>query len=271
MLKKIISGHQTGACQGALDAAIKLGIPHSGYLPKDGFSEDNPRPQAHTPKETFTSGTRRSIEQNIIDSDGTLIVSHGKITAVIKGVQDYAQKNNRPWIHVNLNQTRAFKAARMIASWIRDKKIEILNVTGPEASEDPEIYQRTMDIIESVYHLDMVDENLFNLEKELAKQQLNPPKSVDEAVKRLISELSLKDKVSIANMTFAELDSLDPTLGEDIRFEFGLWNKNEFLMDSCRLISGDTHLTPNSASKIIIDALWENLRKTHKLRIIKQR
>ncbi|MFO7971456.1 MAG: putative molybdenum carrier protein [Desulfobacterales bacterium] len=34
MLTKIISGGQTGADQAALDAAIELGIPHGGWIPK---------------------------------------------------------------------------------------------------------------------------------------------------------------------------------------------------------------------------------------------
>ena len=34
MIKKIISGGQTGADQAALDVAIKLGIPHGGWIPK---------------------------------------------------------------------------------------------------------------------------------------------------------------------------------------------------------------------------------------------
>ncbi len=33
-IKKFISGGQTGADQGALDAAIKYSFPHGGWLPK---------------------------------------------------------------------------------------------------------------------------------------------------------------------------------------------------------------------------------------------
>jgi len=33
MIKKIISGGQTGADRAALDVAIKLGIPHGGWIP----------------------------------------------------------------------------------------------------------------------------------------------------------------------------------------------------------------------------------------------
>ena len=32
MIEKIISGGQTGTDQAALDAAIKLGIPHGGWI-----------------------------------------------------------------------------------------------------------------------------------------------------------------------------------------------------------------------------------------------
>jgi hypothetical protein len=34
MIKKIISGGQTGADQAALDVVIKLDIPHGGWIPK---------------------------------------------------------------------------------------------------------------------------------------------------------------------------------------------------------------------------------------------
>jgi len=39
MLSKIISGGQTGADQAALDAAIELGIPHGGWIPKGRLTE----------------------------------------------------------------------------------------------------------------------------------------------------------------------------------------------------------------------------------------
>ena len=38
-IKKIISGGQTGADQGALDAAIKYDFPHGGWIPKGRLTE----------------------------------------------------------------------------------------------------------------------------------------------------------------------------------------------------------------------------------------
>jgi len=42
MVKKIISGGQTGADRAALDFAIKHKIPHGGWVPKGRIAEDGP-------------------------------------------------------------------------------------------------------------------------------------------------------------------------------------------------------------------------------------
>ena len=96
-----------------------------------------------------------------------------------------------------------------------------------------------------------------------------PPKSVKEAVDRLISEMALKDKVIIANMTYDELVDLNSNFGAYIRNAFRLWSGNDELMESCRFVSKNKKLDPDGASFAIIDALWESLRKTHKLKVVK--
>jgi len=47
MIKKIISGGQTGADRAALDVAIKLNIPHGGWIPKGRLAEDGPLPDKY--------------------------------------------------------------------------------------------------------------------------------------------------------------------------------------------------------------------------------
>lgn len=48
MIKKIISGGQSVADQASLDTAIKLDIPHGGWIPKRRLAED--------PKESDAAG-----------------------------------------------------------------------------------------------------------------------------------------------------------------------------------------------------------------------
>ncbi len=80
MIKRIISGGQTGADQAALDVAIKLDISHGGWIPKGRLTEDGPLPDKYKLQEMPTSSYPKRTEKNILDSDGTLILSHGKLT-----------------------------------------------------------------------------------------------------------------------------------------------------------------------------------------------
>ena len=88
MIKKIISGGQTGADRAALDVAIKFNIPHGGWIPKGRIAEDGPLPDKYQLQEMPTSSYPKRTEQNVIDSDGTLIFSRGKPT----GGTDYTRK-----------------------------------------------------------------------------------------------------------------------------------------------------------------------------------
>jgi hypothetical protein len=44
MIKRIISGGQTGAERAALDFALKMDLPHGGWVPKGRLAEDGPIP-----------------------------------------------------------------------------------------------------------------------------------------------------------------------------------------------------------------------------------
>jgi len=79
-IKKIISGGQTGADRAALDFAIEVGIPHGGWVPKGRKAEDGEIPDKYSLQEMATSSYPARTEKNVIDSDGTLIISHGRLS-----------------------------------------------------------------------------------------------------------------------------------------------------------------------------------------------
>ena len=97
MIKKIISGGQTGADQAALDAAIKLDIPHGGWIPKGKITENGPLSDKYQLDEMPTASYEERTEQNIIDSDGTLIVSHGRLTGGSALTRELAMENGKRW------------------------------------------------------------------------------------------------------------------------------------------------------------------------------
>ena len=189
MIKKIISGGRIGADQAALDVAIKLGIPHGGWIQKGRKTQRGILPEKYQLKEMPVAGFKKRIEQNIIDSDGTVIISHGNLTGGSDYGQEMAKKHNRPCLHVDLNKTPVSIAPSKINTWIIENKIKVLNVTGSRTSEDPKIYKDTMRIVEGTIFLGMIgaktDERLTDYDKkDYLKKLPIPPKTIDEAVER---------------------------------------------------------------------------------------
>ena len=80
MLEKIISSGQTGADRAALDFAIKHKIPHGGWCLNGRLAEDGPLPEKYKLTEMPTDNYRARTEQNVIGSDGTVIICRGRPT-----------------------------------------------------------------------------------------------------------------------------------------------------------------------------------------------
>jgi hypothetical protein len=275
MIRKIISGGQTGVDRAALDAAIKLAVAHGGWIPQGRITEEGPLPEKYKLKETRSSGYAERTAKNVQDADGTLIISRGLLTGGSEYTREMAVKHRRPWLHIDLSQMAVFQAANAINQWVLQNEIEILNVAGPRASKDPDLYQDALNIIESVYYLGLVETSMSgagNL-KDLMQSQTEPPpaapRTVDEAVDRLLSNMPLKDKITVANMSYDEIPNLHLTLGGYILNNFGLLSGNWELMKSCRARSMAALQHEEDAVGIILDALWEKLQQTHKLRVVK--
>lgn len=150
MISKIISGGQTGADQGALDAAIELDISHGGWIPKGRKTEAGPFSPKYHLQEMPTASYQARTERNVVDSDGTLILSHGPLTGGSALTEEMAKKHTKPFLHIDLTETSRLGAAQRIASWISQMDIQVLNVAGPRASEDSDIYQATKEIMRAV-------------------------------------------------------------------------------------------------------------------------
>jgi hypothetical protein len=271
MIKKIISGGQTGVDQAALDTAIKLKIPHGGWIPKGRLTEKGPLPGKYQLQEMPTDSYPERTEQNVIDSDGTLIISHGSLTGGSAYTRKMAMKHGKPWFHTDLNKLPTFHAGMLIEDWISKNNIETLNVAGPRASKDPQIYGLATVVLELAYNLGISKGGKTKPGDDHAKtdvpESTDLPETVDEAVDFLISNVSLKDKSTIAKMSEDELGNLHFTFGLFVRNRL-LYPRNDKLLESCRQESKDKYLHWDQASTVIIKKLWEKLRDTHKLRVV---
>ncbi len=144
-LERIVSGGQTGADRAALDAAIRLGLPHGGWCPAGRRAEDGSIPAHYHLTETPSRGYTQRTRWNIRDSDGTVVFT---LAHDLKGgslmTWQYARRIGKPCLHLcaghpaATNQLRDFVAAH---------GIHHLNVAGSRESREPGIHAWTLQLI----------------------------------------------------------------------------------------------------------------------------
>ncbi|AGF80090.1 hypothetical protein UWK_03581 (plasmid) [Desulfocapsa sulfexigens DSM 10523] len=91
-------------------------------------------------KEMPTRGYPKRTEQNVMDSDGTVIFQQGKLSGGSDLTRKLAIKHCKPWLHLDMKKLSIDEAGEEIIGWVKKNQIETLNVAGKSASSDPEIY-----------------------------------------------------------------------------------------------------------------------------------
>lgn len=145
LIKEIVSGGQTGVDRAALDVAIALSIPHSGWCPKNRKAEDGSIPSKYKLNETASESYEERTEQNVIDSDGTLIiVKDAPIGGTLYTIEK-AENHKKPYLISQSGQDDTQK----ITDWIVKNNILKLNIAGPRASQTENIYNIAYEIVMS--------------------------------------------------------------------------------------------------------------------------
>jgi predicted Rossmann-fold nucleotide-binding protein len=75
IVERVITGGQTGADRGGLDAAIDLGLPHGGFCPKGRLAEDGVIPQPYQIEETASTEYSERTRKNVEAADATVVFS----------------------------------------------------------------------------------------------------------------------------------------------------------------------------------------------------
>ena len=151
-LSKIITGGQTGADRAAWDAALEAGIAIGGFVPKGRLAEDGPVPDRYPGLiETNTVNSSERTRLNVISSEGTLILSHGIPGGGTKLAEELAAQYNKPRLHIDLSTVGDDEAIIKIIYWLDSGSIRVLNIAGPRASEDPAIYERTVELLRDIF------------------------------------------------------------------------------------------------------------------------
>jgi hypothetical protein len=145
---KIISGGQTGVDRAALDVALEHGINVGGWCPAGRLDEFGRIPDRYPVEELEDGGFIERTLQNVKDSDGTVIIYPERLSGGTEQTLHLCVEQRRPHELIDASNVSTEKAAQLIADFVRENKIDILNVAGPRASEWPKGYDyafRTLD------------------------------------------------------------------------------------------------------------------------------
>ena len=144
---KLISGGQSGVDRAALDVALELGIPCGGWCPQGRKAEDGVIASKYPLEQTPLVQYQQRTEWNARDSDGTLILTIGKPEGGTLLTIDFARKHKRPCLVVDLAQP---VDVQTVKDWILSHQIENLNVAGPRASKQPQVYDQAVVFLREV-------------------------------------------------------------------------------------------------------------------------
>lgn len=141
MIRRIVSGGQTGADRAGLDVAIELGIPHGGWCPKGRLAEDGEVPARYELRETRTRNYLERTELNVCDSDGTVIFIGGALAGGSKRTQQFAIEAGKPCFVARLDAGADLEAlVADFRAWLREHRVAVLDVAGSRESKSPGIY-----------------------------------------------------------------------------------------------------------------------------------
>ena len=153
-LIRIVSGGQTGVDRAGLDAAMFLAIPHGGWCPRGRRAEDGAIPLRYHLQEMPQRDYAVRTEQNVVDSDGTLILYRDRLSGGTELTFRLTKKHRRPCLCVDLNQLevddgdfeKSKDESNMLSAnllrYLEESNIQVLNIAGPRESTSPGIAQQ---------------------------------------------------------------------------------------------------------------------------------
>jgi hypothetical protein len=183
LVKKIISGGQTGADQGGLYAGKACGLETGGSIPKGFLTELGPMPELaemFNLEENSSSQYPARTLLNAFNSDGTIRIATDFSTAGEKCTLRAIKSLHKPYFDVHVPKEDAFvfvfgddserdivlnkyaATIKEVINWLQEKNINVLNVAGNREKSCPGLCKFVTAFLSKV----------FEVQNESSKQDL---------------------------------------------------------------------------------------------------
>jgi len=153
--KRIISGGQTGVDRAALDAAMELGIPVSGWCPRGRKALDGVIPDKYPLTETRGKAYQARTKWNVRDSDTTLILCLGEPSGGTALTIKYCEQLGKPfYVHCLNSEWGTYVDGEDfygVIYWMNCHAIDVLNVAGPREGKYFPVYDQAHSFLTGVF------------------------------------------------------------------------------------------------------------------------
>jgi hypothetical protein len=148
LIKRIVSGGQTGVDRAAIDWAIAKNIPCGGWCPRGRLAEDGVISTRYPLSEIESGSYRQRTRKNVADSDGTLVLNLGTLDGGTLQTTRFAAQLKKPSLLIQLDGIDSVDDLRTQAiRWLRLNDIHVLNIAGPRESKRPGIYRAVTEFL----------------------------------------------------------------------------------------------------------------------------
>jgi len=155
MIRKIVSGGQTGADRAGLDVARRWDFPYGGWCPAGRKAEDGPISTLYQLVETPSASYLQRTEWNARDSDGTVIFTMAAaLSGGSKRTAEFAAKHRKPWIHLAWQASSYESPARLLQQFVEENSVQVLNVAGTRGSKEPDVWKFAYETLEAAFFWD---------------------------------------------------------------------------------------------------------------------
>jgi hypothetical protein len=263
MLEKILASGRNGTERAALDLAVELGLSYGGSRPSKAGEE--PVYEGLNP----LSGAGRSacLEQNVLDSDGTLMITFGRPDGYTDLARRLSLRHGRQLLHVDAATAKASEAAGLIRSWIEVYGISVLHVTGVDENNALALYAAAASML--AYAIEPMQRENIPGGSGLLPAAGGRPATLQQAVSRIEAGMNLREKAIFAGTDAGDADRLFGPLVSTVVARLGLDSENRLLLGSCRTAANQPKMGPDEAGLFILTTLWRSLRKTCRIRVVK--
>lgn len=151
-LRCVVSGGQTGVDRGALDAVREVGtgvVSAGGWCPPGRLSEDGTIPDIYPVIELGHGSYEERTLQNVVDSDGTAILSVGDLSGGTRYTAECCQAHSKPFLLIDMSKVDKNEAVSQLVNFVQSKQITVLNFAGPRASAWPNAQETAKTVLKT--------------------------------------------------------------------------------------------------------------------------